>query len=392
MATHIADIELSAQVLMTPQTSAATDVLALLRWHGRPIGLMRIDGCIDHMSAARLRATMHTEETRSSDPLIAAAKPSKPASIVVCTHERPDDLRRCLDALVPSAVAGHEILVVDNAPRTTRTADLMTHYPFRYLCEPRIGLNNARNLGLRSARHPIVAYVDDDTAPDATWIEALMEPFDSPEVGCVTGLVLPLELETWAQEQFEVYCAHRRRFTRQVFAVPQVPPAAAGVVGMGANMAVRRDLALQLGGFDPRLDGGTATCSGGDTDMFARILEHGAPIVYTPAALVWHRHRRDNVQLYSCIFGYGVGLYSFLTKRLIEAGDLQAITIGARWFIGPLLKAAWRQLQGTKAVPFSLLLLEAAGGCVGPLRFWQETSRMREATPRKKRRHGCTST
>jgi hypothetical protein len=125
--------------------------------------------------------------------------------------------------------------------------------------------------------------------------------------------------------------------------------------------------------------------------MFARILEHGASIVYTPAALVWHRHRRETVQLHSCIFGYGVGLYSFLTKRLIEAHDLQAITIGARWFIGPLLKAAWRKLQSTRAVPMRLLLLEAAGACIGPLRFWQAASQISEAAAREKRRDGCTS-
>ena len=44
---------------------------------------------------------------------------------------------------------------------------------------------------------------------------------------------------------------------------------------MGANMAYRRDLVLALGGFDVRLDAGTSTRSGGDTDMFARVLDAG---------------------------------------------------------------------------------------------------------------------
>ncbi len=295
----------------------------------------------------------------------------EPISIIVCTHERPDDLARCLDALAPLAEMGHEVIVVDNAPTTTRTAEVAAHYPFRYVCEPQKGLNHARNRGLNVATHPIVAYTDDDAVADINWAAAIAHPFADPTVGCVTGLVLPLELETPAQQQFEVYCQHRRVFERKVFSTPQTPPSTAGVAGMGANMALRRMLALQLGGFDPRLDGGMPTLSGGDTDIFARILETGASIVYTPDAVVQHRHRREWPELRYCIFGYGVGLYSFLTKRVVEARDFRALITAARWWAGPLGKAAWRRLRGQPTFSLDLLLWEAVGACLGPWRFWQ---------------------
>ncbi len=211
--------------------------------------------------------------------------------------------------------------------------------------------------------------------PDAGWARAIAAPFADPDVGCVTGLVLPLELRTKAQEVFELYCAHRRTFERQVLMAPQVRPATAGIAGMGANMAIRRELGLRLGGFDPRLDAGTATCSGGDTDMFACILDTGAQIVYTPNAFVWHRHRREDDALRHCIFGYGVGLSSFLTKRLVEGRDPYAALTAARWLIGPFVKAFARRWRNDAAVPLQLLLLEAAGMLVGPLRLWQETRR-----------------
>lgn len=312
---------------------------------------------------------------------LALPTPVQPISIVVCTHERPDDLVHCLNALKPLAVMGHEVIVVDNAPTTTRTAKLAADYPVRYLSEPQIGLDNARNCGLQAASYPIVAYTDDDAVPDLKWAMAITQPFADPTVGCVTGLVLPLELETPAQQQFEIYCQHRRTFERKVFAAPQTSPSTAGVVGMGANMAVRRELALRLGGFDPRLDAGTATCSGGDTDMFARILRAGASIVYTPDALVLHRHRREMEALRHCIFGYGVGLYSFLTKRVVEARDFQALITAIRWFGGPLVKAAWRRLRGQTTVSLDLLLLEAGGACLGSWRFWQETKRQKKSWP-----------
>jgi hypothetical protein len=144
-------------------------------------------------------------------------------------------------------------------------------------------------------------------------------------------------------------------------------------------MALRADLARCLGGFDPRLDAGTATCSGGDTDMFARVLEAGAQIVYTPDALVWHRHRRTLAELDRCIFGYGVGAHSFLAKRFFEAGEWYAPIASGRWLVGPFVKAAARRLRGQPAVPLRLLLHEAGGSLLAPLRFWRATRHLKQS-------------
>ena len=111
-----------------------------------------------------------------------------------------------------------------------------------------------------------------------------------------------------------------------------------------------------------------------DTDMFAQVLESSMHIVYMPDALVWHRHRRKQAELIHCIFGYGVGLYSFLVKRFVESQDLSSALIRAHWVVGPFFKVARRRWHGERAVPsypFPLLLAEASGACMGPLRFWQ---------------------
>lgn len=146
---------------------------------------------------------------------------------------------------------------------------------------------------------------------------------------------------------------------------------------MGANMAFRRTLVTSLGGFDVRLDAGTRTRSGGDTDMFARVLDSGSDIVYIPDAPVRHRHRRSVQELRSCVFGYGVGLYSVLTKRLIEQHDAAAAVTAARWLIGPPLKAASAKLAGVPAPRWEIVLAETAGAMCGPFLFAYETWRNR---------------
>jgi GT2 family glycosyltransferase len=228
-----------------------------------------------------------------------------------------------------------------------------------------------------AARHDIVAFVDDDVVVGENWLRAVGAAFEEPAVGCVTGLVLPLELETPAQEEFELYCQHRRDFERHVYSADVLRPSAAGVVGMGANMAFRRRLLLELGGFDERFGPPTATRSADETDMFARVLDSGRLIVYAPDAQVWHRHRRSAREVRQCVFGYGVGVYSLLTKRLVEQGDFGTLITAARWLVGPVAKATRAKIRRQPAPGWDVVLAETAGAAIGPFCFAYEAWRSR---------------
>lgn len=302
-----------------------------------------------------------------------ATRSSQSLSIVICTHERPDDLGRALHAVLAVAQADDEVLVIDNNPVTARTAEVCTRLGVQRIVEPRRGLNWARNAGLAAARRDVVAYVDDDVRVTPFWRANIACEFAVPQVGCVTGLVLPIELETEAQEQFEVFSAHRRTFERRRFSrASGVVPSRADVVGIGANMAFRRETAAAIGGFDTRLDAGTRTRAGGDTDMFARILDAGHDIVYVPRAQVWHRHRRTMEELRDCVFGYGAGTFAMLTKRVVEGGDLRALETAARWLVGTTLKAVRLRLTGAPAPPLRLNAAEWSGALCGPLFYAME--------------------
>jgi GT2 family glycosyltransferase len=374
MATQIVYLDLRAAARIVQLRDDVASVMVVVSDNGRPVELFQLrrpaDGILRSDVILADRALV---ETRSD----ASTRAGVPASIVVCTRERPDDLARCLARLACFHADGHEVTVVDNAPVTGRTRAVVEGFGFRYVLERTPGLNRARNAGLGAATHDIVAYIDDDVVVGGGWLAAIIACFDEPAVGCVTGLVLPLELETPAQEEFEVYCRHRRDLHRRIYSRRVLQPSAAGIVGMGANMAFRRTLATSLGGFDVRLDAGTRTRSGGDTDMFARVLDSGQEIVYTPDAPVWHRHRRSASDLRSCVFGYGVGLYSMLTKRLIEQRDAAALITGARWLIGPPLKAAYAKIAGSPAPRWEIVLAETAGALCGPFYFAYEAWRNR---------------
>jgi GT2 family glycosyltransferase len=293
------------------------------------------------------------------------------ATVAVCTRDRPDDLRRCLDALMRLPDDGQELLVIDNCPSTDATRCLVEGYErVRYVCEERPGLDVARNRALREAQHEIVAFTDDDAAPDPGWLQALLRNFDDPLVLGVTGLTMPLELETEAQEWFEHYCPFGKGFERRVFDSTRQSPMATGQVGAGANMAVRRSLLEQVGSFDEALDAGTPTCSGGDHEMFARILAAGYRMVYDPAALSWHRHRRTWEELRKTFYGYGVGVYAFWTRSLLVERELSVLRLAVGWLGGeqiPKLVSSFLRRPGS--TPLDLIVAELQGCLRGPFAY-----------------------
>jgi glycosyltransferase involved in cell wall biosynthesis len=309
---------------------------------------------------------------------VGARRPT--ATIALCTRERPDDLARALRGVCAQTHAGHDVLVVDNAPSTDRTIRMVEQFPgVRYVCEPTAGLNVARNRAIREATGEVVAFTDDDATPEPGWLDALLINFGDPRVQCVTGLTLPLELETEAQELFETISPFGRGFRRRIFDGQRDNPLEVGQVGAGANMAIRRTVLSQVGPFDERLDAGTPARSGGDHEMFVRILAAGHRICYDPAAVSWHRHRRTMNELSDTLYGYGVGVYAMWTGLLLERRELGVARLAWSWFRGAHLSEIARMLRRRPETTTSALVRAELRGCLHGPAAWFTARRLRAA-------------
>ncbi len=297
-------------------------------------------------------------------------------SVIVCTRNHPDVLRRQLVSLQQIRYpADHEVIVVDNAPTDDRTECVCRDFPnVRYFREPIPGLDFARNTGLKAARYQVVAYTDDDARVDSGWLMALGKNYLRPEVHCVTGLTLPMEMRTGAQYYFELYGGMQRGFRRKMYRpttkwTPYIP-LGSGAFGAGVNLSVRRDVALSLGGFDEALDTGSLTRGGGDLDMMARVIRAGGCLVYDPAAIVWHQHRQTMKQLRGQMWDYGFGFYAYLGKYARHDLELsnQAISLMWKWYgfyLNRLRESIWKKLRRKRHLPIGLQLSEMAGALCG---------------------------
>lgn len=362
----------------------------LVRRRGRPLGYLlretgggavlppdRLAEWIGRELGGKILADALTAELRS--PVRHGALPTLTAAI--CTHARPDSLEHCLRALHPlQEEAGFKILVVDNAPSDEATATLVRRWPgVGYTREPRPGLDFARNRAWQEADTDWIAYLDDDALADREWIRGLAAAWrENPDAAAVTGLVLPSQLATEAQILFEKRGGFRRGFDsrryRRTLGDNPLHPAGAGLFGTGANMAFRRDILAQLGGFDEALDTGRPLPGGGDLDLFFRVLEAGHILVYEPRCLVFHEHRKTLPALRRQYYTWGLGMMAYVGKH--RTGPRRELFVRlTRWWFRDLLRQLRDSLRKRHVLPPSLLLAELAGGGIGLCGEYQRSRR-----------------
>jgi hypothetical protein len=397
---------------------------ALVRLHEDPLGLVELPLGTDGVEAAEVERRIQEAlapaiaQHLARDGRVArvSAAGSEPppcraertrfraaapfATVAVATRDRTESLAACLESLLALDYPRYEIVVVDNAPSTSLTRDLVAARfgrdpRVRYLREDRRGVAAAHNRALGAARGSIVAFTDDDVRVDRLWLLELAAGFTAaPDVACVTGLILPTELETPVQLWLDERWRFSKGFERRLFDLQthrprsRLFPYAAGLFGSGANMAFRTDVLRRAGGFDAATGTGSPARGGDDLAAFFGVVAAGHTLVYEPAAIVHHRHRPDYASLRAQSFGYGVGLTAYLTKAVIDE-PRRALDLARRAPAGVVHALALRSPTNARrppGLPHVLRTLECAGSAYGPIAYLRARRMLRRmATPASRR-------
>ncbi len=162
-------------------------------------------------------------------------------SVVVAAYQAEAVLPQCLASLAAAAAAGVEVVVVDDGSRdgTAGVAETWSGFPVHLVRQANTGPGPARNAGVQAAGGRFVTFLDSDDVVEPRWHDFLLQAVAGapPGPGLVTcGM-------RYVEPDGSSYSKRPRRRG----------PALGGleVLLLPGAFAVRRDLFLGVGGYDP---------------------------------------------------------------------------------------------------------------------------------------------
>jgi predicted AlkP superfamily phosphohydrolase/phosphomutase len=203
-------------------------------------------------------------------------------SVILPTHDRPDQLRRAIASVEAQRYPHWELVVVDDGCETGAPVVAAVADPrITYRAVPHGGVCAARNIGLDLATGEIITYLDDDNTLDPGWLHAVAWAFaHHPEHDTLYGA--------------RVIDDRDRVHGRPPSGLPMVqfsPYDRAGLeMGNFADIGV---LAHRAGAAGARFDESLWEC--GDWDFFLALTEHQPPLELPMVALHYHTDSKDRL-------------------------------------------------------------------------------------------------
>jgi len=224
-------------------------------------------------------------------------------TLIVPTYRRPSDLLRCLRSVQAQTLPEFEVVVVDNAADGRVEAALATfnvgaRVAARYVAEPRLGLHNARHAGVRAASGEVLVFTDDDATFDPGWLEAYVRHFQAhPEMAAAGGPARPV----WDAPPPAWVPAYMRTQPHMFPILSLLDPfdefrLTRDGYFFGVNMAIRRGVLLEVGGFNPD-SFGSLWLGDGESGLNRKLWQHGLLVGYVPQALVYHHVPAERMTL-----------------------------------------------------------------------------------------------
>lgn len=296
--------------------------------------------------------------------------------IPVSKHANLEDLQRLIRSVRNQHCKQVEVLIVSNKPLLPTEINEIAKVS--NLIEK--GSSYARNYGARLASGEILGFLDDDVVLDERWCEKVIQTFDDPSVGAVSGYAIVnaegVNLD-WVPTSLMWILGGS-------YWNSEGPKDVSSATGM--NFCIRRNIFFHAGCFDERIGprgdrperGRWKRIGAEENDLALRILgKTGLRVLYNPEIRIEHKLRVESLRLTGLIrralhVGHNRAFINkmFSSKRyerpenlvLIDTVTILLNTLISRR-ISPIL--FWKRFSFTCVVTFSVLV----GYLIGKLEF-----------------------
>jgi len=265
-------------------------------------------------------------------------------SLIICTRDRHHQLARCLESVrCITFDRPWELIIVDNGS-TDETAAVVREFRKTttvqaiYLFEPKRGKSRGLNTAIEIATGQILAFTDDDCYPAPDFLSQVWSAFHDPLTGYIGGRIM---LHDPADQPITI----NESLTPVTF-----PPGSFVCAGsiQGANMAFRRTVLLEIGGFDPLFGPGALFIAAEEIDAVGRASAMGWQGKYHPEAVVRHHHGRKAADVAALWKWYAIGRGAFHMKLLLKGHQFL-------WFARSGYQVRWRYKTSRTTVLWELV-------------------------------------
>lgn len=242
-------------------------------------------------------------------------------SVIICTYNRSDSLRRTLEHISKMNVPDRlklELLLVDNNSKDD-TREVVENFienswlNCRYIYEKKQGLSHARNSGISEAKGEIIVFTDDDVIVDKNWICMIHEAFNNNnDVACIGGRILPVwetPCPKWlGGELLNILALCDLGDETKILSEPKV---------WGANLSFKSSIIRKYGFFNTKIGHKGGKLYGGEeTKYLQTLIDAGEKIIYFPGALVYHCVSKSRLEK------------KYFRKWYFDTGEMSAIEMG----------------------------------------------------------------
>lgn len=197
-------------------------------------------------------------------------------SIVVIVRNNKEEIQRCLESLMflDYPKDKFEIIVVDGGS-TDGTFEICQKFAVKTIVEKKKGRGLARNVGIKSARGEIMAFVDSDCEVFPSWLKIHVKDHSLNIIGGVGGAVISNQLDSMNKlgrivhnEDFAEFTENTKRGYK--YYIPT------------CNASFKMHVLSKVGFFDEELDAYE------DFVISKKIQDQGFKILFDPAPKVLH--------------------------------------------------------------------------------------------------------
>ncbi|HWR41102.1 MAG TPA: glycosyltransferase family 2 protein [Patescibacteria group bacterium] len=219
-------------------------------------------------------------------------------SIVIPSCNGLHHLKNCLPSLVRQEYQGKwEILVVDNASTDGTAAYLREQFPQIRVVANKIneGFAKANNQAASVAQGEYLALINNDMRAREDWLASLVDTCQKSGAVCVGGMILDWEGQNIDFAGAQLHCfgvAQQQGIEMSVQQLDGYAKMRPISFACGGNLLIRRDVFLEIGGFDEDY-----FAYAEDVDLGWRLWLCGYPVFLSPTAFTFHRRHSGSAFL-----------------------------------------------------------------------------------------------